>query len=101
MKAQIILLFSLISFSAASLFINPYPKFETHSGGDDLKDEVPLFITPLLEQGKDVAEIQKMASVDHPDLKAFPSYSKFISFIYLTVCLSNSLLFSTTSQAAS
>lgn len=91
-KVEIILICSLISFCSSSLFINPYPKFETHSGGDDLKDEMPLFITPFLEQGKDVAEIQKMALVDHPDLKAFPSYSRaslFSEFSYLTSSLLN------------
>ena len=83
MKLSIILIcVSLISFSSAKLFINPYPSFETHQGiAEDFTgdDGGPLFITPFLENGKDVKEIQKMAAIDHPDLKAFPGYSGFLT----------------------
>ena len=70
----------LINSSLAKLFINPYPRFETHSGdnsevdGDDV-----LYITPLLESGKNVGEIQKMAAVTLDELKSFPSYSGFFT----------------------
>lgn len=71
----------LISFSSAKLFINPYPKLESHVGKaeDFTTDDGPLLITPLLESGKDVTEIQKMAAIDLPDLKEFPGFSGFIT----------------------
>jgi vitellogenic carboxypeptidase-like protein len=70
----------LINSSFAKLFINPYPSFETHSGdnsevdGDDV-----LYITPLLESGKKVEDIQKMAAVTLDELKPYPSYSGFFT----------------------
>ncbi|XP_070505245.1 venom serine carboxypeptidase-like [Chironomus tepperi] len=70
----------LINLSCAKLFINPYPRFETHNGdnsevdGDDV-----LYITPLLESGKNVEDIQKMATVTLDDLKAYSSYSGFFT----------------------
>lgn len=83
MKLPIILLFSvLITISSAKFFVNPYPRFESHSGveGDfEGDDDGPLFITPFLENGKDVKEIQKMAAIDLEDLKAFPGYSGFLT----------------------
>lgn len=82
MKLVIILFCSvLISISSAKLFVNPYPRLESHSGitEDFGDDDGPLMITPFLEAGKDVKEIQKMAAIDHPDLKAFPGYSGFLT----------------------
>jgi vitellogenic carboxypeptidase-like protein len=72
---------ALISASSAKLFLNPYPRFKTHSGeeGDFGDDDGPLFITPLLKNKKNVAEIQKMAAINHPDLKDFPGYSGFMT----------------------
>jgi vitellogenic carboxypeptidase-like protein len=83
MKLVFILLFAaVISLSSAKIFLNPYPRFETHDGraGDfDGDDDGPLLITPFLKAGKDVKEIQKMAAIDLPDLKDFPGYSGFIT----------------------
>lgn len=83
MKFVIIsLCLSLISFSSAKLFINPYPRLESHAGfpaEDFAGSDGPLLITPLLESGKDVKEIQKMAAIDLPDLKDFPGFSGFIT----------------------
>lgn len=83
MKLTIILLCaSLIGLCSAKLFINPYPKLQSHVGNaEDFEgdDGEPLFITPLLEGGKDVKEIQKMAAIDLPDLKDFPGYSGFLT----------------------
>lgn len=82
-KMKFILLISLsISLCAAKLFINPYPKFETHNGNnpEDFTADDVLFITPLLESGKNVKEIQRMALVDGVDeLKSFPGYSGFFT----------------------
>lgn len=82
MKIVITLCLFLISYSSAKLFINPYPKLESHRGNPEdftADEDEPLFITPLLENGKDVKEIQKMAAIDLPDLKGFPGYSGFIT----------------------
>lgn len=78
-KLSILLL--IINVLEAKLFINPYPKLESHKGNaDDFEgDGDPLFITPLLEQGKNVKEIQKMAAIDLVDLKDFPGYSGFLT----------------------
>lgn len=79
----VLLFISLISVAAAKLFINPYPSLESHVGNilleDDVEDDGVLYITKFLKAGKDVKEIQKMAFIDHPDLKAFPGYSGFIT----------------------
>jgi vitellogenic carboxypeptidase-like protein len=79
----VLLFISLISIAAAKLFINPYPSIESHVGNihnsGDLEDDGVLYITKYLKAGKDVKEIQKMAFIDHPDLKAFPGYSGFIT----------------------
>lgn len=82
MKLHLVLLFTaLISASSAKLFINPYPRFESHDGAaaDFEGDDGPLIITPFLKSGKDVKEIQKMAAIDLTDLKDFPGYSGFIT----------------------
>lgn len=82
MKLVFLLLFvALISASSAKFFLNPYPRFETHSGQGDFSgdDDGPLFITPFLKNGKNVEDIQKMAAIDHQDLKDFPGYSGFIT----------------------
>lgn len=71
-----------IHLCAAKLFINPYPKFETHNGNnpEEFTADDALFITPLLESGKNVKEIQRMALVDGVDeLKSFPGYSGFFT----------------------
>lgn len=72
----------LINLCSAKLFINPYPRFPTHNGAnpEEMSADDVLFITPLLESGKDVKEIQKMASTDGVDeLKSFPGYSGFFT----------------------
>lgn len=71
----------LINASAGKLFINPYPNFESHEGNaeDFGVDDDPLMLTPLLESGKDVIEIQKMAAIELEDLKSFPGYSGFFT----------------------
>ena len=82
MKSLIILCGVLFINSITASFVNPYPKFESHSGIDgdfNGAEDLPLFITPLLESGKNVSEIQDMASVDLPELKDFPSYSGFLT----------------------
>lgn len=81
MKLLIAIFFSLIiSDATAKLFVNPYPKLESHSGNsDEFGDDDVLFITPYLESGKDVKEIQKMAAIDHPDLKDFPGFSGYLT----------------------
>lgn len=70
---------ALISASSAKFFINPYPRFETHSGEGVADEDGPLFITPFLKNGKNVEDIQKMAAIDLPDLKDYPGYSGFIT----------------------
>lgn len=83
MKLVLFLPFAaVISLASAKFFVNPYPRFETHNGvaGDFKDDDGPLFISPLLKSGKDVKEIQKMASIsDLPELKDFPGYSGLIT----------------------
>ena len=81
MKFLLIIAF-LINLCAAKFFINPYPKFETHNGAnpEELSADDALFITPLLESGKNVEDIQKMALIDGvDDLKQFPGYSGFFT----------------------
>jgi vitellogenic carboxypeptidase-like protein len=79
----VLLFISLISVATAKLFLNPYPSFESHRGtilfDDDVEDDGVLYITKYLKAGKDVKEIQKMAFIDHPELKAFPGYSGFFT----------------------
>lgn len=84
MKFAIIFFVTLISVASAKLFINPYPRLESHVGNIDYtaqkgEDDGVLYITKFLKAGKDVKEIQKMAFIDHPDLKAFPGYSGFFT----------------------
>ncbi|CRK97539.1 CLUMA_CG010927, isoform A [Clunio marinus] len=81
MDFRILFVFSLfVSFNSAKLFINPYPSFKSHQvSSSEFDDDGALFITPLLESGKKVEEIQKMAAIDLPDLKDFPGYSGFIT----------------------
>lgn len=70
----------LINSGSAKFFLNPYPSFETHSGdNDELSADDALFITPLLESGKDVKEIQKMASIGLDELTNYPGYSGFFT----------------------
>lgn len=79
---KLIILLSIASLCSAKLFINPYPRFATHNGDnpEEMSVDDVLFITPLLESGKDVKEIQKMASTDGvDDLKSFPGYSGFFT----------------------
>lgn len=69
-----------VGFSSCKLFINPYPRLETHSGSyGQFTDDDVLYITPLLESGKPVKDIQKMASISHEDLNNFPGYSGFFT----------------------
>lgn len=82
-KMKFVLLIALsVHLCAAKFFINPYPKFETHNGNnpEEFTADDALFITPLLESGKNVKEIQRMAMVDGVDeLKPFPGYSGFFT----------------------
>lgn len=70
-----------INLTSAKLFINPYPSFKTHSGNsdDEFTDDDVLFVTPLLESGKDVKEIQKMAAVQLDELTNYPGFSGFFT----------------------
>lgn len=84
MKFALIVYAALIGVASAKLFINPYPRFESHVGEiDDFDlegaDDGVLYITKQLKAGKPVEEIQKMAFIDLPDLKAFPGYSGFFT----------------------
>lgn len=80
---KLLFIFStLISLNLCSgkLFVNPYPKFQTHSGkSDEFTDSDILYITPHLKAGEDVTKIQKMALVTLDELKEFPGYSGFIT----------------------
>ncbi|KAG5667966.1 hypothetical protein PVAND_015925 [Polypedilum vanderplanki] len=70
----------LINSAFAKIFLNPYPNFETHSGdNEEVTADDALFITPLLESGKDVKEIQKMASIKFDNLTDYPGYSGFFT----------------------
>jgi vitellogenic carboxypeptidase-like protein len=76
------LIFALsLNLCHGKFFVNPYPRFETHSGRaeDNYGEEDVLYVTPLLEAGKNVKEIQKMAAINLDDLKAFPGYSGFFT----------------------
>lgn len=83
MKLIITLLIALsFNLCFGKLFINPYPKFESHNGenSEELSSDDVLFITPLLEAGKNVKEIQQMALVDGVDeIKNFKGYSGFFT----------------------
>lgn len=79
-KFLIILLIFFVNSSLAKFFINPYPRFETHSGdNEDVSADDVLYITPLLEKGESVDKIQKMAAITLEELKEFPGYSGFFT----------------------
>jgi vitellogenic carboxypeptidase-like protein len=77
-----IVCFLFFSVVTAKLFINPYPKFETHSGDPESDDDYgePLLLTKFLEDPQyNVSQIQQMAKVDHEELKDYPSYSGYFT----------------------
>jgi vitellogenic carboxypeptidase-like protein len=82
MKLLIFVISSLLAINCASakIFLNPYPSFETHSGdNDEVAADDALFITPLLESGKDVREIQKMAAIPLAELTGYPGFAGFLT----------------------
>lgn len=81
---SLILFFAFIATANSKLFINPYPKLESHTGeisqefGDDFGD--PLYLTKLLKDpNRNLEEIRAKAFVNHTELKKFNSYSGYFT----------------------
>lgn len=72
------LLLATFACSGWANFINVYPKLKQHPAreGEDVGE--PLFLTPLIEQGK-IEEARNKAAVQHKEMNDIGSYSGYLT----------------------
>lgn len=72
------IIISSFLFINAGAFINPYPKLKSFPlrVGEDAGN--PLFLTPLIENGK-IDEARKQASVQHKEMLDIGSYAGYLT----------------------
>jgi len=72
------LLFFVSSYESTYGFLNVYPQLKEYRLADGEDPGTPLFLTPLIENGK-IEEARAKATVQHKDMGDVSSYSGYFT----------------------